>query len=66
MIQHQQPAQAEPSSQSTSLLSNKRARRLIAQIIAYALLVGGGVVMFAPFLWMVSSSLKDPGTYFFH
>ena len=45
--------------QRLSLMTSKRARHLIAVGVAYVLLAGGGLLMFAPFLWMVSSSLKD-------
>jgi len=34
------------------------------RILAHALLLTGGVVMVVPFLWMVSTSLKEPGQVF--
>lgn len=53
------------STQARSLLlsdppaANQR-RYLIRQVIIYALLVLGAVIVLVPFLWMVSTSLKTP------
>ncbi len=50
---------------SAQNIIRKRARkRLIEKIGVYALLVLGAVTMLAPFLWMISTSLKNPGEVF--
>ncbi len=36
-------------------------RRLIQRSLGYLILVGGGLVMATPFIWLISSSLKAPG-----
>lgn len=37
-----------------------RASRLIWKIVVYLLLIGGSIVFLVPFLWMLSTSLKQP------
>lgn len=50
---------------SAQKIIRKRARkRLLEQIGVYALLLAGAITMLAPFLWMVSTSLKNPGEVF--
>lgn len=36
-------------------------RKLVANLLAYALLIAGGATMMVPLLWMVATSLKEPG-----
>jgi len=43
---------------------SKRTRVILGRSIAYFLLWGGSMIMIAPFLWMVSTSLKEPGAVF--
>ncbi|MEW6555832.1 MAG: carbohydrate ABC transporter permease [Elusimicrobiota bacterium] len=37
---------------------------MVKKIITYSILIFGAVVMLAPFLWMLSTSLKEPGAVF--
>ncbi len=37
---------------------------MLKSIMAYAILILGGFMMLIPFLWMISTSLKDPGKVF--
>lgn len=46
--------------QEAGILVRKTARHRIQQGISYLLLTVGGIVMFMPFLWLISSSLKEP------
>ena len=39
---------------------NKHKRKIILDLITYALLIGGAAIMATPFLWMVSTSFKLP------
>ena len=41
-----------------------RQRQLFKKVFAYAFLTVGAVTMVAPFLWMVATSLKNPGDVF--
>jgi ABC-type glycerol-3-phosphate transport system permease component len=43
---------------------SSRAQAFVQRAISYALLTLGGVAMVTPFLWLVSSSLKDPNDIF--
>ncbi len=43
-----------------------KAHKLPARILLHALLILGGVVMLAPFVWMLSTSLKQPGEVFLY
>jgi len=48
---------------SEALLSSKRSKarkELIGKMITYLLLIAFGVTMIVPFLWMISTSLKEP------
>ncbi len=47
-----------------SLLSGRRARTRLAKVVAYAIIVLGAVVVFFPFFWQVSTSLKSPADIF--
>ncbi|MEN6571070.1 MAG: carbohydrate ABC transporter permease [Anaerolineaceae bacterium] len=51
---------------STNTLHNRSARRKssMSKVLAYALLTLGAVVMLVPFLWMLSTSLKDQAQLF--
>ncbi len=46
------------------VLAGKRFSQSLAKAIAYAILSAGGLIMLMPFLWMVSSSLKDASKVF--
>ncbi len=41
-----------------------RSQRLTLDIIVYALLLAGSVIMIAPFLWMVATAFKEPADQF--
>lgn len=41
-------------------------RKLVGQIIIYVLLSFLGLLLIIPFIWMVSTSLKNPGTEFYY
>jgi multiple sugar transport system permease protein len=41
-----------------------RRRNLGVSLLQYSLLAIGGVIMLFPYLWMLSTSLKEPGTWF--
>lgn len=41
-----------------------RFKLALKEILSYAFLAGGAVAMIAPFLWMVTTSLKEPGSIF--
>lgn len=43
---------------------DRRVRRPIGKVIAYALLTAGGLVMLLPFAWLISSSLKGEAEIF--
>ena len=47
---------------STSLhrswLASQSAARLVSQLLAYLILISGGIVIMIPFFWMISTSLK--------
>jgi ABC-type glycerol-3-phosphate transport system permease component len=45
-------------------LGGRRGRGILFKIIAYLLLVTGALVVTLPFFWMISTSLKKPGTEF--
>ncbi len=43
----------------SSILSTKTVRNITRQTVIYALLIGIGFILMIPFLWMVSTSLKE-------
>lgn len=45
---------------------SRRAEEIRGNVIAVALLLTGGIVMVAPFIWMVSTSLKVPADQYSH
>ncbi|MGQ9555999.1 MAG: carbohydrate ABC transporter permease [Anaerolineae bacterium] len=49
---------------SVSWYSTKQFRQIIHHVVVYVLLSLGAVSFIAPFLWMVSTSLKDPKSVF--
>lgn len=46
---------------TSSQRSHYRVYRIIGQVLKYGILVAGAIVMLLPFLWMLSTSLKDSG-----
>ncbi|MDP3921529.1 MAG: carbohydrate ABC transporter permease [Candidatus Omnitrophota bacterium] len=46
------------------LKRRKRRQVFLRKFFAYVLLIGGALTMVGPFLWMVSTSLKEPGQVF--
>ncbi len=46
------------------LLKQKKRKELVHQISASIVLIVGAITMIAPFIWMVSTSLKNPGDVF--
>ena len=57
-------APATQNPRKGTYLQSVRLRRLLANILTYALLTLGGVIIALPFFWMISTSLKRPGTEF--
>src|SRR5215211_2819747 len=53
-----------PSSVVTGRSSLGRRRDLAWKTVAYLVLLGLGVFLLLPFFWLVSTSLKEPGTEF--
>src|SRR5262245_28321622 len=53
-----EPAVALPHGES--VLASQSSRRVVFLIVVYAILLAGSVAYLAPFLWMVTTSLKDP------
>lgn len=51
---------------STGPLVGKRALDLSFRTIAFAILVAGAITMIVPYVWMLSTSLKDPGEIFIY
>src|SRR5262245_24240529 len=49
---------AVPASGQQSI-AGLRTRRLVKQIVVYALLLAGSVAFILPFMWMISTSLKQ-------
>lgn len=47
-----------------SLASAYRRKNLVVEILKYVLLSIGGFIMLFPYLWMLSTSFKAPGTWF--
>ncbi len=45
---------------SSHYLARRSTREKVARTLAYLILTVGGIAMFVPFLWLVSSSLKNP------
>ncbi len=54
----------EKNMNSEQLKNRHQQRQLIKKGFAYAFLTVGAVTMVGPFLWMVATSLKDPGDVF--
>jgi ABC-type glycerol-3-phosphate transport system permease component len=48
----------------TGYLQSRRFQERAARVVIYLLLIGGSVLVMLPFFWMVSTSLKRPGTEF--
>lgn len=40
------------------------ARKVVARVLIYLLIVGGSIFFVVPFLWMATSSIKAPGDIF--
>ncbi len=57
-LSEQAPTRARPSI-GTGYLARQSFHQTVGRGIAYLLLTVGGVLMFLPFLWLISSSLKD-------
>lgn len=47
-----------------NIKNSYRRKNLIVSIIQYAVLGIGGIIMLFPYLWMISTSLKVPGTWY--
>lgn len=47
-----------------SLLLRRTVRRVVHTLVVHALLLTGGVILLAPFAWLISGSLKEPGQIF--
>ncbi len=47
-----------------SLKQEKARRELFVKTLSYILLCAGALTMVGPFLWMVTTSLKEPGEVF--
>lgn len=47
-----------------SYLARKSTQTRVARALAYLILTLGGAVMFLPFVWLISSSLKEPNDIF--
>lgn len=61
------PSHLRGESKNTSfekLKQSQKARGLIKKTISYVMLSIGAITMIAPFLWMVTTSLKEPGQVF--
>ena len=52
------------ASLSTTKDSGQKAQSLLSKVVSYGFLCLGAVTMILPFLWMISTSLKDPGSVF--
>jgi multiple sugar transport system permease protein len=51
-------------SNGISITKSEKARRAFINTILYLICISIGVTMIAPFIWMVSTSLKEPGAVF--
>ncbi|HIQ06764.1 MAG TPA: carbohydrate ABC transporter permease, partial [Anaerolineae bacterium] len=48
----------------TVMPRRRKAKQLLKHLFLHALLLSGSVIMIVPFLWMLSTSLKEPGDIF--
>jgi ABC-type glycerol-3-phosphate transport system permease component len=60
-----QPALQEPRDiRLATAWKNRRVRERVGKLVIYTLLILGSALVLVPFLWMISTSLKKPGTEF--
>ena len=52
------------SPETQKLIRSRARKRALEKFGVYTLLILGAVTMFAPFLWMIATSLKEPGEVF--
>jgi ABC-type glycerol-3-phosphate transport system permease component len=58
------PATTPAAAPRAGWIAGQRARQRLGDAVTYLVLALGGIVMVAPFAWLVSSSLKSPETIF--
>lgn len=51
---------------TTERVASRSRIRAVSTVVSYAVLILGGVTMLVPFLWMVSTSLKEPSAVFLY
>ena len=47
-----------------NLLKSQRRQDMLLKVMVYILLIAGAICVMLPFFWMISTSLKKPGTEF--
>jgi len=50
--------------QKVAISKQEKMRRLFQKLVLYIVLTAGAIIMIAPFIWMISTSLKEPGAVF--
>jgi len=57
VLDHREEA-SHTTSESTGFLSGQQRQNQMIKLVAYSLLIIGGITMLVPFVWMISTSLK--------
>lgn len=56
----------QPASWLDTLTHSLRLRRLVTALFSHAILLFGAIIVVVPFIWMISTSFKEPGKTFIY